>query len=77
MWVPENQQATTLSQFEKFTKRQVITVSNTRPLLFSALPFERVLDMLIKLKFDESEKITANKKELVTCWNSLDWDNNC
>ena len=55
---------------------RAITVSNKRPAIFSAVPFEEVLDMLIKKKFEQSETILENKKELVRSWKSVDWNNN-
>jgi len=32
--------------------------------------------MLIKMKLEQSEEIIENKEELVTQWNSVDWNNN-
>jgi len=55
---------------------RIIAVSSKRPLIFSAVPFEEVLDMLIKRKFEQSEEILETKKELVKSWTSVDWNNN-
>jgi sugar-specific transcriptional regulator TrmB len=55
---------------------RIITVNSKRPLIFSAVPFEEVLDMLIKKKFEQSEEILETKKELVKSWTSVDWNNN-
>jgi sugar-specific transcriptional regulator TrmB len=61
---------------KKLRNNRIIAVSSRRPLIFSALPFEEVLDMLIKKKFEQSEEILETKKELVKSWKSVDWNNN-
>lgn len=63
------------SSLKKLRNKQVITVSNKRPSIFSAIPFEEVLDILIKNKFEQSQEILENKKELVNIWKSVDWNN--
>ena len=60
---------------KKLRNKQVITVSTKRSSIFSAVPFEEVLDILIKIKFKQSEEILENKKELVNIWKSVDWNN--
>jgi len=55
---------------------RIIAVSSKRPLTFSALPFEEVLDMLIKKKFEQSEEILEKKEQVVRSWKSVDWNNN-
>jgi len=61
---------------KKLRNNRIVTVNRKRPSIFSAVPFETVLDMLIKKKFQQSEKILEKKKELVRSWKSLDWKNN-
>ena len=55
---------------------KAITVSSKRPAIFSAFPFETVLDRLIKKKFEQSAEILVNKKQLGRSWKSVDWNNN-
>jgi len=61
---------------KKLRNNRIIAVSSRRPLIFYAVPFEEVLDMLIKKKFEQSEEILETKKELVKSWKSVDWNNN-
>jgi len=57
-------------------KKQIITQNKKQVTIFSAVPFEVVLDMLIKIKFEQSEEILENKKKLIASWKSMDWNNN-
>jgi len=44
-----------------------ITISNDEhPIKFSAVPFEEVLDMLLKLKKEEAKVLQESKEELIS-----------
>ena len=54
----------------------VVTSSPKRPKLFSALAFEEVIDLLVKIKKEQSAAILETKAELFSNWKSVDWKNN-
>jgi sugar-specific transcriptional regulator TrmB len=51
----------------------IITVSLERPAMFSALAFEKVLELLIEIKVEQSKAISETKKELLASWRSTNW----
>jgi sugar-specific transcriptional regulator TrmB len=51
----------------------MITVSLERPALFSAVAFEKVLELLIEIKVEQSKAIKENKKKLLESWRSINW----
>jgi sugar-specific transcriptional regulator TrmB len=60
---------------KKLRNQKIIEITAVRPFVISALPFEKVLQMLIDRKFDESKEILENKEELLSCWNAVNWNN--
>jgi sugar-specific transcriptional regulator TrmB len=50
--------------------RGIVTVSLERPALFSAVAFEKVVEMLIKIKVQQAKAIKEMKKELLASWRS-------
>ena len=60
---------------KKLREQRIIKITNVRPFVISALPFEVVLQMLIDRKFDESKEILENKEELLSCWKAVNWNN--
>ena len=50
-------------------------MTGVRPFVVSALPFEVVLQMLIDHKLAESKEILENKKELLSNWKAVNWNN--
>jgi sugar-specific transcriptional regulator TrmB len=50
----------------------IVTVSPERPALFSAVAFEKVLELLITIKMDQAKAIKETKKELLNTWRSID-----
>jgi sugar-specific transcriptional regulator TrmB len=50
----------------------IVTVSRERPALFSAIAFEKVLELLITIKMDQAKAIKETKKELLNSWRSID-----
>lgn len=45
------------------------------PARFSAIPFEKVLDLIIKHNIEEAERMVQNKEELLFSWQSMADDN--
>jgi sugar-specific transcriptional regulator TrmB len=44
--------------------KSVITVSSDRPMVFTALPFEKILDLLEKTHMEQVDAIKTNMKNL-------------
>jgi sugar-specific transcriptional regulator TrmB len=53
----------------------VVTATIERPAIFSALPFEKVLDLLIKADIEEVQRMIQNKEELLSSWRSMAHNN--
>jgi sugar-specific transcriptional regulator TrmB len=53
--------------------RGIVTVSLERPALFSAVAFEKVVELLIKIKVQQAKAIKETKKELLASWRSISW----
>jgi sugar-specific transcriptional regulator TrmB len=51
----------------------IVTVSLERPALFSAVTFEKALELLIIIKVEQAKAIKETKKELLTSWRSMNW----
>jgi HTH-type transcriptional regulator, sugar sensing transcriptional regulator len=49
----------------------IINATSERPALFSAVPFEKVLDILVKVKLEEAERTQQEKDEAIFQWQSL------
>ncbi|MFX0067194.1 MAG: helix-turn-helix domain-containing protein [Candidatus Hermodarchaeota archaeon] len=49
-------------------KKDIIKSNNEYPTEFSALPFEKVLDMLIELKEEQAQDIKNRRKALLSSW---------
>ena len=54
-------------------KKGIVTVSLDRPALFSAVAFEKVLELLITIKMDQAKAIKETKKELLNSWRFISW----
>jgi sugar-specific transcriptional regulator TrmB len=52
-------------------KKGVVNTSCNRPALFSALAFEKVLDLIIDVKKEQAEALQASKEELLLSWRSI------
>ncbi|HLN44397.1 MAG TPA: helix-turn-helix domain-containing protein [Candidatus Sulfotelmatobacter sp.] len=53
-------------------KQGIITSTIERPARFSAVPFEKVLDLFVKTKMEEAKQLQRNKKEIISDWQSID-----
>jgi sugar-specific transcriptional regulator TrmB len=51
--------------------RGVVTATCKRPVLFSALPFEKVLDLVTKANIEEAERMIQNKEKILSKWQSI------
>ena len=61
---------------KKLKNKKIIKLTNTRPYIITAVPFEIVLEMLINSEIEKTKKIQKSNKELITSWNSVNWNNN-
>jgi sugar-specific transcriptional regulator TrmB len=52
-------------------KKGVAKFTLTRPLVFSAVPIERILDAFIKANIEETQHMIQNKEALLSSWRSL------
>ncbi|MGD0451874.1 MAG: helix-turn-helix domain-containing protein [Candidatus Bathyarchaeia archaeon] len=78
-----SQKARNIAQTLKTSERQVyrslktlqvkgaVNASTERPAKFSALPFEKVLEALVKANIEEVRIIEQKKNELLTEWQTL------
>ena len=56
---------------ENLQKKGMVHATEQHPAFFHALPFEKVLDMLINQKIGEAEETQKQKTELLTKWQSM------
>ena len=82
------QYASELAEALKITKQQlypsikclrdkgIIAASIGQPPLFCAVAFEKALEILIKAKVEQAKAIKETKKELLSSWRSINWQDN-
>ena len=61
---------------ESLQKKGVVTRSSERPILFSALTFEELLNLYVKLNVDQAQIIKETKGELLASWRDMTKKNN-
>ena len=61
---------------KKLKNKKIIEISDSRPSIITAVPFEVVLKMLVDSKIDEASDIQEKKEELVSDWRAVSWNNN-
>jgi sugar-specific transcriptional regulator TrmB len=66
--MPKNQTYQCLRNLED---KGIVTATRDRPALFSALPFEKVLDLLVKAKLEEARRTEQNTYEALCNWKSM------
>ena len=54
-------------------EKGVVTASLEHPALFSALAFEKVVELLIAVKVEQAQAFKETKKELIDSWQSIEW----
>ncbi len=53
---------------KRLQNKAVIIANDEHPAEFSALPFEEVLDLLIKIKKEQAQAVHETKKEILSSW---------
>jgi sugar-specific transcriptional regulator TrmB len=48
----------------------MVSASQERPALFSAVSFDKVLDLFIKVNREEAQRIEENKEQILLMWRS-------
>ena len=61
---------------EGLQKRGVVTSSPERPALFSALTFEELLNLFVRLNIEQAQIIKETKDELLASWRKATKRNN-
>jgi sugar-specific transcriptional regulator TrmB len=52
----------------KLKSKGAVSVTPERPAIFSAVPFEKVLDILVKAKMEEAQHTQQDKDEALSDW---------
>jgi sugar-specific transcriptional regulator TrmB len=63
------------SSLKKLKERGIVNSTYERPAIFSAVAIERVLDILIKKKIEETQSMIRNKEEIISSWRSMTSNN--
>ena len=56
---------------KQLQSKGIVSSTIEHPARFSAMPFERVLDLLIKAKIEETRKLQQSKTEILSNWQNL------
>jgi sugar-specific transcriptional regulator TrmB len=56
---------------KKLQNKGIVSATLERPAKFSAVPFEKVLDIFAKAKIEEAQLIEQNKEEILSKWQSM------
>jgi sugar-specific transcriptional regulator TrmB len=59
------------SILKKLQNNGVVNASSEHPARFSAVIFEKVLELLIEAKREQHKALLASKKELLSSWRSI------
>lgn len=63
-------------RLKKLQKKKLIITNKEIQSVFYAVSFEKVLDLLISTRTEQSEAIMETKNDLLSSWRSVDWKNN-
>jgi sugar-specific transcriptional regulator TrmB len=55
----------------KLQSKGIVNATLERPARFSAVPFEKVLDLFVKAKMEEAQRIQQGKAEILSDWQSI------
>ena len=61
----------TYRTLKKMQSKGVIKTSNEYPANFSAVPFDKVLDLFIKANIEEAKHVIQNKEDLLSSWRTI------
>ena len=56
---------------KKLQSKGIVTSTLERPARFSAVPFEKMLDLCVKAKVEEAQSVHRNKDEIISDWKSI------
>lgn len=59
------------SSLKNLQSKGMVTATVEKSALFSAVAFERVLDLLVKVNIEQAQAIKETKNELLTSWRSM------
>jgi sugar-specific transcriptional regulator TrmB len=59
------------SSLKNLQSKGIVTTTVEKSALFSAVAFERVLDLLVKVNIEQAQAMKETKNELLTNWRSM------
>jgi sugar-specific transcriptional regulator TrmB len=59
------------SILKNLQSKGVVTASPERPALFSAVAFEKALDLLVEANMEQAKAIKETKEELLSSWRNM------
>jgi sugar-specific transcriptional regulator TrmB len=59
------------SSLKRLQSKGIVTATCKRPALFSALPFEKLLDLFIEANIEEAQQTKQNMEKLLSIWQSM------
>jgi sugar-specific transcriptional regulator TrmB len=59
------------SSLKNLQSKGIVTATVEESALFSAVAFERVLDLLVKVNIEQAKAVKETKNELLTSWRSM------
>ena len=60
------------TSLKNLQKKGIVTVTSQKHSVFSALPFEEALDLLIRIEKEQAQTMHESKEELFSTWESKD-----
>jgi sugar-specific transcriptional regulator TrmB len=51
--------------------KEIVNATRKRPARFSAVPFEKALNLLIQAHLEEARYVEQNREEILSQWNSM------
>ena len=60
---------------KKLRNKKIIEMSKSRSAQITAVPFEIILKQLVNSKINESKNIQQKKEELISKWQTVNWNN--
>jgi sugar-specific transcriptional regulator TrmB len=64
------------SELKKLHQKGVVTRSSEQPALFSALAFEELLDLFIRVNVEQTKALKETQEDLQASWRSITEKNN-